>query len=279
MAEQPSSRDAVLARIAEYEKLGLFDRDVEDDPPARVLTPEEISYDFSGLGCRIRTELANVAARTYFDGEIRRNRLILDGAEGLAHFRALSGGAVLTCNHFHPYDNYAIYKVLQKDLRKRHQNLWKVIREGNYTNFPGLYGYFFRNCNTLPLSANPAVLKKMLRGTETLLRQGEKVLIYPEQGMWWNYRKPRPLKAGAFLLAVRANVPVLPIFITLRDSTHLDADGYAVQAMTLHFMAPVVSDPTLSEKANMRRMAEMVYGQMKDKYEQVYGIPLTYEEA
>ncbi len=31
--------------------------------------------------------------------------------------------------------------------------------------------------------------------------------------MWWNYRKPKkPLKPGAFKIASRNNVPVIPIF-------------------------------------------------------------------
>ena len=50
-----------------------------------------------------------------------------------------------------------------------------------------------------------------------LLKRGESILIYPEQEMWWNYKKPRPFKVGAFKMACRAGVPVLPTFITMQD--------------------------------------------------------------
>ena len=49
-----------------------------------------------------------------------------------------------------------------------------------------------------------------------------KILIYPEQSMWYNYRKPKPLKVGAFSFAVKNNVPVLPIFITCEDTENFD---------------------------------------------------------
>ena len=39
---------------------------------------------------------------------------------------------------------------------------------------------------------------------------GEKVLVYPEQSMWWNYRKPRPLKSGAFKFAI-SSIVILPM--------------------------------------------------------------------
>ena len=37
-------RLAILEKIAQYEREGRFDEDVENDPPSRVLLPEEIEY-------------------------------------------------------------------------------------------------------------------------------------------------------------------------------------------------------------------------------------------
>ena len=74
--------------------------------------------------------------------------------------------------------------------------MYRVIREGNYTSYPGFYGFLMRNCNTLPLSSNKEILHMFLRATDTALQEGNCVLIYPEQSMWYNYRKPRPHKSG-----------------------------------------------------------------------------------
>ena len=42
--EKSPERLAVLEKIAQLEREGRFDEDVENDPPARMLHPEEIEY-------------------------------------------------------------------------------------------------------------------------------------------------------------------------------------------------------------------------------------------
>jgi 1-acyl-sn-glycerol-3-phosphate acyltransferase len=97
--------------------------------------------------------------------------------------------------------------------------------------------------------------------------------------MWWNYRKPRPFKVGGFKMAYRAKVPVLPTFITMTDDERLDGDGYPIQRFTLHIMPPIYPDETLGEKAGAEKMKDEAYALCKAKYEEVYGVPLTYEET
>ena len=86
-----------------------------------------------------------------------------------------------------------------------------------------------RNCNTFPLSSNKDTMEKFIRCMDIVLKRGDFVLVYPEQSMWWNYRKPKPLKKGAFTFAVTSNVPVLPCFITMEDSDILGDDGFYVR--------------------------------------------------
>ena len=194
---------------------------------------------------------------------------------GIEHLRSLDCGVVLTCNHFHPFDNYAVFKAVESELPKK--ELYKIIREGNYTNFPGLYGYFFRHCNTLPLSANFRVLGELSDGVATLLARGEKILIYPEQGMWWNYKKPRPCKEGAYRFAAKSMVPVVPLFITMEDSDRLDDAGFPIQAYTVHILPPIIPDPRLSLRENCAAMKQKNEELWKETYEAVYGIPLSYQ--
>ena len=181
---------------------------------------------------------------------------------------------MITANHFNAFDNYAIFKAIQKELgRKR---LYKIIREGNYTSFGGLYGYFFRHCNTLPLSADHRAFRELRDAIAVLLDRGEKILIYPEQGMWWNYRKPRPLKPGAFRFAAVNNAPVLPFFLTMEDTDRIGADGYPIQAYTVHILPAIFPDPALTVRENSERMCTLNYNAWKQTYEQFYDIELTY---
>jgi 1-acyl-sn-glycerol-3-phosphate acyltransferase len=112
---------------------------------------------------------------------------------------------------------------------------------------------------------------------QTLLGRGESILIYPEQGMWWNYKKPRPFKIGGFKMAYKANVPVLPTFITMKDDTNrVDENGYPVQRHTLHILPPLYPDLSLGEKLGAEKLCQDAYAACKAKYEEVYQIPLTY---
>ncbi len=268
-------RLAILKRIEEYERHGWFDRDVEDDPPTRPLRPGEVDYTAKKLSTRIASEIANFVGKSHFDRCIRRGELVIREVRGMENYLAVEqDGVLITCNHFNPFDNYAVFKVIEKRLGRR--RLHKIIREGNYTSFPGLYGYLFRHCNTIPIASDHTVLKEMLEGVQTLFARGEKILIYPEQGMWWNYKKPRPLKTGAFRFAAKSLVPVLPFFITMEDTDKLDGTGYPIQAYTVHILPAIHPDPALSVRENSRRMCEQNYLAWRAVYEEVYGIPLTY---
>ena len=269
------NRRKVLARIAEREERGEWNEPVEDDPPAPELTPDKVDYLNKKFSSRLKTRLANAVADRYFLNLIKKDVMVIDGVTGEEHLSALKNGAIVTCNHFSAFDNYIVFHCIRKYLPKKY--LYKVIREGNYTNFPGLYGFFFRHCNTLPLSRNRRTMINFMTAVNELLKGGESILIYPEQEMWWNYKKPRPFKVGGFKMAYRAGVPVLPTFITMQDDpTRKDGDGYPVQRHTVHILPPVYPDLTLGEKLGAEKMMEETYAACVKKYEEAYGEKLIY---
>ena len=278
MIEKDKGRLEVLARIDEYEKKGWFSKDVEEDPPTIPLTPDKVDYLNKKLSNKIATFFVNVGAKRFIKNLVKNGQMIIKDVKGIENFEAIQkSGAILTCNHFNPFDNFAIHYVLFKYMYKPgKQVLYKVIREGNYTNFPGIYGFFFRHCNTLPLSANFSTMKNFMTAMKVLLERGEKVLVYAEQGMWWNYRKPRPLTAGAFKFAAESKVPVLPIFITMNDSDKIGGDGFPIQEYTLHFLPAIYPDESKTVKENREIMKDKNYEMWKEVYETTYGIPLTY---
>ena len=268
-------RLAVLERIREYERLGFFDRDVEIDPPTRQLEEGEVDYIGKKRSTRFFTKIANFAARSFFERQIKQGNLIIKEVRGLENYLAVADkGALITCNHFNAFDNYAVYKAIEESLGKR--PLYKIIREGNYTSFGGLYGFFFRHCNTLPLSTRMVTLRELIESVNILLTRGEKVLIYPEQGMWWNYRKPRPLKLGSFRFAAKAGVPVVPFFITTEETDKKDAAGFPILAYTVHILPAIMPDPDKNIRVNTEEMCAKNYRAWQEVYESTYGIPLTY---
>lgn len=274
--EKSKDRLEVLKKIEEYERLGKWDQDVENDPPTIPLNPEDVDYLQKKLSSKVKRIIANDVAWRFINKQIRKKTLIIKDVKGFEYLEQIKSGFVLTCNHFNPFDNFALHKVLHTYLKKRKKRFYKVIREGNYS-FPGLYGFFFRNCDTLPLSSNFNTMKKFTEAIDVILKRNDVVLIYPEQGMWWNYKKPRPVKPGAFRYAVKANVPVVPCFITMNDSDIIGNDGFYVQEYTIHFSEPIYPNQEIGFKESIEQMGNENYEKWKKIYEDVYQIPLTYK--
>lgn len=276
--EKSEQRLKVLQKIAELEKQKKWDCDVEDDPITTPLLPNKIDYLNKKLSSKIATFFANKAGTAFYENLINKKQFIIKEVRGIENFLAVKdSGAIITCNHFNVCDNYAVWRTIKPYVGKK-ERLWKVIKEGNYTNSPPPFGFILRNCNTLPLSSNSDTMKKFMRAINVLLKRGSKILVYPEQAMWWNYRKPRPFKSGAFRFAATNMVPVVPFFITMQDSDILDPDGFFVQEYTIHILPAIFPDKNKTRNVNMEEMKDKNFEAWKNVYEDFYQEKLAYPE-
>lgn len=274
-AGKSENKLALLAHIEKLEREGRFSEDAEENPPAPVLMPEDINYLPRSIKSKTQTKYAFKVARWFVNMLIKKKQLIIKEYKGIENLEKVADGAVITCNHFNAFDSFAIQLAFEQGKLKK-KKMYRVIREGNYTGFPGFYGVLMRHCNTLPLSSNFKTMEKFIAAVDRVLEKNQFVLVYPEQGMWWNYRKPRPLQKGAFTFAARNNKPVLPVFITMEDSDVLDDDGFYVQEYTVHFCEPIYPDPNKKRAQNACEMRDKNYEAWKAVYEQTYGEKLTY---
>lgn len=274
--KRAKDRLTVVEKIESFEREGIFDKDVEDDVPGRMIMPDEIEYLKKTPMQKLKAKVAFRMAKKFFKKATKKKMVIIeDKVEGLENLRFLDTGAIITCNHFNAMDSFAMHWVYLKSKQKKRM-LYRIIREGNYTSFPGFFGFLMRNFYTLPLSSNHKTMKKFLEAVDTLLRDGQFVLVYPEQSMWWNYRKPKPLKSGAFTLASKNNVPVLPIFITMKDSPVLGPDGYYIQEYKMHVSKPIFPDAEKNQRENAEMMLKENERVWKKIYENEYQMPLEY---
>ena len=205
----------------------------------------------------------------------KKKQIIIKDIIGKEYLTNLTSGAVLTCNHFNAMDSFAM-QIAYEESHVKHRKFFRVIREGNYTAFPGFFGFLMRNCYTLPLASNQIAMKEFMRSTNDLLKRGHLVLVYPEQSMWWNYKKPKPLKKGAYQFAVNNDVPVVPCFITMEDSEVIGKDGFKVQEYTIHISEPIYPDKQKSKQENIKMMMDKNFQIWKALYEKAYKTPLSY---
>lgn len=270
------SRLKVLKKIEDLERNGIFDVDVEEDPPTIPLDAKDVDYLKQKETSKIMRRVAIKVGEGFVNVLMRNNKLIIKQINGIENMQNVKTGAMITCNHFNPFDSFTVEKVFRISGQSKSKKLYKVIREGNYTNFSGLYGFFFRNCDTLPLSSNKKTMVAFMKAVDTILKRKDFILIYPEQSMWWNYRKPKPLKDGAFKIAARNNVPVIPVFITMQDSEIIGDDGFPVQEYIVNIEEPIYPDEKLSEKENANIMKDKNFEVWKKVYEEFYNMPLQY---
>ena len=190
------------------------------------------------------------------------------GKENLKNIK----GAIITCNHISKCDSFAVRAAAGNNI------MYVASELNNWKNIIGVVG---RNTGYLPLKQNldRKVMRKFNDAMEYYLtKKRKKILMYPEQSMWREEPRPRPLKIGAFHYAVKHNVPVIPMFITFKEKEHKYDEQNRVNFAdyTIHVLPPIYPNYELENKANAEYMKEENYRLWKELYEKTYNKPLTY---
>lgn len=253
----------------QYELNGKF---FEDQDPVVEGSYEPLTEDFpfirKGPIWAIKSFIYNTALNKYtkkINKELTNLKIV--GQENLKGLK----GAIITCNHISKVDSFAVREACK-------ENIMFVAAEFN--NWKGAMGKISRNTGYIPLPAN-LNLKLMRKFNEAIsfyLKKGKKILIYPEQAMWREFPKPRPLQNGAFHYAVINNVPVLPMFITVQPKTNpADEQGRAnFGDYTIHILPPIYPKKELTSKENEKYMKLENFRLCQECYEATYEIKLKY---
>lgn len=178
--------------------------------------------------------------------------------------------AILTCNHVDMFDCLVVKgNVKPKRL---------FITAAEFNNFSGFLGEMMRAGGMWPMSSKLKAIRNFNDAIEKRLNDNCYILFYPEQSMWWHYEKPRPFKDGAFHYAVKHNVPVIPCFITYRDTNKKDKEGIMIRRFTLNIMKPIYPQKGLTKKENIEFLKETDYKACVDVYEKTYQKKLEFEK-
>ena len=187
---------------------------------------------------------------------------------GIENIQQIKTGAIITCNHFSRYDNTVIRYLMQKIGRKK--DLYIIVQETNMK-MEGTVGWLIKNCYTIPISQNIEYIQNNFVPTlEKIFDNNGYLLIYPEQEMWFNYKRPRPHKIGAYHYACKFNVPVVPCFIEIIDTDEIGEDGFKKVNYRLHILSPIYPDNSKPLKERKEEMREKDYNSRVELYEKVY---------
>lgn len=267
------NREKVIENIKNAVACGDFYAKTELDDP--VLTTErenEITENYmkscNSLGYKFKRFFARIIASIL-------TKIINQDTEivGIEKLKDISGGAFITSNHFSPLENTCV-RYLAKKMGKRHISIVSQV-----TNFAmtGFIGFFMNYADTVPISHDSHYVNRTLTDILTkLVNKGEYVLIYPEQEMWFNYRKPRPFKRGAYFYAAKAMKPVISCFVEQIDTDKAENEQFYKVKYRVHVLDVIYPDAEKSVRENSFYMVQRDEQLKREAYEKAYNKPLDY---
>lgn len=268
-----NKREQVIENIRQATETGTFHVKVEMDDP--VLTAEQrriLLQNYLKRRSTLRFRINNLIARQIANGatrELNRTTKIV----GLENIRGIGGGAILTSNHFSPIDNTVVRTLAGKMGKKK---LCIASQETNLA-MPGWFGFLMNYADIIPIGTGFGYMSNHFEPMlKELLDENNYVLIYPEQEMWFNYRKPRPPRRGAYYYAAKFGVPVISCFVEIRTLRELDTPEFHRVRYVMHVLPPLFPDPAKNVRENSIVMCGRDYRQKKAAYEAAYGKPLDY---
>jgi 1-acyl-sn-glycerol-3-phosphate acyltransferase len=269
-----SDRDKVIENIKRSAENGEFYNKVELNDP--VLTREQERAVTDGfiesrkhLSFKAKTVLA-VFIQQIATGIINKNTEII----GIEKLKGITEGAIITSNHFGPLENTVIRHLANKVKRRK----LAIISQTSNFKMTGFLGFLMNYANTMPISIDPRYLARDFLSLmkEKLVIKKQLVLLYPEQEMWFNYRKPRPPKSGAYFYAAKLNVPIVSCFVEIKELEKDDTPEFKKVKYVLHVLDVLYPDENKSVKENTEALSLKDYSLKKQCYERVYNKPLTY---
>ena len=174
-------------------KVELHDHVVTDEEREKVI----LKYDSRKK--KLRNKAKTVVARSITDS-ITEYFNFKTEIKGLENIKDIKTGAIVTSNHFSKIDNTIIRYLMHRIGKKRKFDI--IVQETNIF-MPGYLGWLLKNNRTIPINKSHEYIAKNFEPTlEKLLKQKHYVLIYPEEEMWFNYKKPRPRKNRSISLCL-----------------------------------------------------------------------------
>lgn len=267
-----NKRDAVIENIKTSVENGDFHVTVELDDPE--LSPEETKKIVDGYLQRRKS--TSFKFKTFWARRLVSviTRMLNGNTEivGIEKLKGIKGGAIMTSNHFSPADSTPL-RLMAKKLRKR----VNTVSKASNLAMPGFLGFLLNYADIIPLYDNPHYMSRDLAAIMgECFNRDEIVLIYPEQEMWFNYRKPRPPQRGFYYMAAKADVPVISCFVEMRDLEEMDDEKFHKVKYILHVLDVIYPDPAKTPRENSMEMSKKDYALKVAAYEAAYGKPLAY---
>jgi len=254
-----STDEATLDKIDEYEKLGKLSEHLDTNPAPYIPVTAKFQYLPKNPFVRLHRKFQDTFFLKPFCKEA--NKLFNTVVVGKENMKEL-GGAVVCCNHVNKLDCMAIRHALAP------KKVYFTTAEFN--NMKGFVGDMMRAGGILPMSENFGAQKNFMKAVETILGRKQFVTFFPERSEWWLYEKPRPQHDGAYHMAAKNKVPVLPVFITFNQTEESKKSRTGIKQFVVNILPPIYPDAELSLKQNIAKMKNACSEAWQKTYDEFY---------
>ncbi len=175
---------------------------------------------------------------------------------GRRNLRYIKGGAVTVTNHVHVLDSPMVACTLFP--KKAHMASLK-------SNFEiPVIRWLVRMLGGIPIPETPKALNAFMESMRAELEQGKLVHFYPEASLWPWHDELRPFKNGAFNLAIRSDVPIVPMVFRFREAWWPFKLLRKKPLITLEVGSPIFPEEKGSDKQRIIMLKDKTHEYMEE---------------
>lgn len=186
-----------------------------------------------------------------------RYGLRIEGREKIRQNRKLFANGMMTvCNHVHRWDMISVLQAM------RYRHAWIPMYAQP---FRGKDGFLMKNIGGIAIPEERSGLRAFDKTLDELHAKKQWIHIFPESCSWKFYSPLRPFKTGAFNMAYKYAIPIIPMVISFRPRTgwrKFFCQGEPL--ITIHVGDPIIPDITASRKEETARMRDLAHKTMLD---------------
>jgi 1-acyl-sn-glycerol-3-phosphate acyltransferase len=181
----------------------------------------------------------------------------IEGREKIRRNRELFANGMMTvCNHVHRWDMICVLQAM------RYRRAWIPMYAQP---FRGKDGFLMKAIGGVAIPEELSGLRAFDKAMDELHANKQWIHLFPESCSWRFYAPLRPFKTGAFNMAYRHGLPVVPLVISFRPRTGWrKLFGKGEPLLTIHVGDPIVPDLTVPRKAEVARIRDLAHRTMLD---------------
>ena len=181
----------------------------------------------------------------------------IEGREKIRRNRELFANGMMTvCNHVHRWDMICVLQAM------RYRRAWIPMYAQP---FRGKDGFLMKTIGGVAIPEELSGLRAFDKAMDELHANKQWIHLFPESCSWRFYAPLRPFKTGAFNMAYRHGLPVVPLVISFRPRTGWrKLFGKGEPLLTIHVGDPIVPDLTVPRKAEVARIRDLAHQTMLD---------------